>query len=240
MVVFEDGKPRTGEYRRFRIRTVEGPNDFASHQEVLRRRFRRVSPGDEGTAEERRWAMPDLVIIDGGKGQVERREGGPRRARAARPAARRPRQGARGAVPARPRRPGPAADDVTGAVPRPAAPRRGPPVRDHVPPRPARQGDGPLGVRRPARASARSAAARCCGSSARSSASARRRSSRSRPCPGIGRALAERIKAHAGGLRAGVRGRRSPGGLPASRRGLRQVRRASVYHPPRCAEPAPS
>ena len=41
MVVFEDGKPRTGEYRRFRIRTVQGPNDFASHQEVLRRRFRR-------------------------------------------------------------------------------------------------------------------------------------------------------------------------------------------------------
>ena len=40
MVVFEDGKPRTGEYRRFRIKTVQGPNDFASHQEVLRRRFR--------------------------------------------------------------------------------------------------------------------------------------------------------------------------------------------------------
>ncbi|HEV2005647.1 MAG TPA: excinuclease ABC subunit UvrC [Candidatus Limnocylindrales bacterium] len=70
MVVFEDGKPRTGEYRRFRIRTVEGPNDFASHQEVLRRRFRGVRPGDEGAAEERRWAMPDLVIVDGGRGQV--------------------------------------------------------------------------------------------------------------------------------------------------------------------------
>jgi excinuclease ABC subunit C len=72
MVVFEDGKPRTGEYRRFRIRTVQGPNDFASHQEVLRRRFRAVSgrAGDEGSAEERRWAMPDLVIVDGGRGQV--------------------------------------------------------------------------------------------------------------------------------------------------------------------------
>ena len=70
MVVFEEGKPRTGEYRRFRIRTVEGPNDFASHQEVLRRRFRSTKAGDEGSEEERRWAMPDLVIVDGGKGQV--------------------------------------------------------------------------------------------------------------------------------------------------------------------------
>jgi len=70
MVVFEDGKPRTGEYRRFRIRTVEGPNDFASHQEVLRRRFKLANRGDEGSAEEYRWAMPDLVIIDGGRGQV--------------------------------------------------------------------------------------------------------------------------------------------------------------------------
>ncbi len=70
MVVFEDGKPRTGEYRRFRIRTVEGPNDVASHQEVLRRRFRATKSGEEGNEEERRWAMPDLVIVDGGKPQV--------------------------------------------------------------------------------------------------------------------------------------------------------------------------
>jgi excinuclease ABC subunit C len=70
MVVFEEGKPRTGEYRRFRIKTVVGANDFASHQEVLRRRFRRARNGEEGNAEELRWAMPDLVIIDGGKGQV--------------------------------------------------------------------------------------------------------------------------------------------------------------------------
>jgi len=70
MVVFEDGRPRTGEYRRFQIRTVEGQSDVASHQEVLRRRFRNAKPGDEGSAEERRWAMPDLVIIDGGRAQV--------------------------------------------------------------------------------------------------------------------------------------------------------------------------
>jgi excinuclease ABC subunit C len=70
MVVFEDGKPRSGEYRRFRIKTVTGPNDFASHQEILRRRFRTVRNGEEGSEEARRWAMPDLVIVDGGKGQV--------------------------------------------------------------------------------------------------------------------------------------------------------------------------
>jgi excinuclease ABC subunit C len=70
MVVFEDGKPRSGEYRRFRIRTVEGANDVASHQEVLRRRFRATKSGEEGSEEERRWAMPDLVIVDGGKPQV--------------------------------------------------------------------------------------------------------------------------------------------------------------------------
>jgi excinuclease ABC subunit C len=70
MVVFEEGKPRSGEYRRFRIKTVTGPNDFASHQEVLRRRFRTVRNGEEGSDEARRWSMPDLVILDGGKGQV--------------------------------------------------------------------------------------------------------------------------------------------------------------------------
>jgi excinuclease ABC subunit C len=70
MVVFEDGRPRTGEYRRFEIKTVQGQSDVASHQEVLRRRFRNAKSGDEGSAEERRWAMPDLVIIDGGRSQV--------------------------------------------------------------------------------------------------------------------------------------------------------------------------
>ncbi len=70
MVVFEEGRPRTGEYRRFRIKTVEGANDVASHQEVLRRRFRRTTTGEEGHEEELRWAMPDLVIVDGGRAQV--------------------------------------------------------------------------------------------------------------------------------------------------------------------------
>jgi excinuclease ABC subunit C len=70
MVVFEDGRPRTGEYRRFRIKTVVGANDYASHQEVLRRRFVRAKSGDEGSEEELRWRLPDLVVIDGGKGQL--------------------------------------------------------------------------------------------------------------------------------------------------------------------------
>ncbi|HEY7524564.1 MAG TPA: excinuclease ABC subunit UvrC [Candidatus Limnocylindrales bacterium] len=70
MVVFEEGRPRSGEYRRFRIRTVTGPDDFASHQEMLRRRFRRAQEGEEGNEEVRRWKMPDLVIVDGGRGQV--------------------------------------------------------------------------------------------------------------------------------------------------------------------------
>jgi len=70
MVVFEEGRPRTGEYRRFRIKEVQGPNDFASHQEVLRRRFRRAKTGEEGNEEELRWQLPDLVVIDGGKGQL--------------------------------------------------------------------------------------------------------------------------------------------------------------------------
>ncbi|MEX1296044.1 MAG: helix-hairpin-helix domain-containing protein, partial [Candidatus Limnocylindrales bacterium] len=56
--------------RRFRIKSVAGQDDYASHQEVLRRRFRRALEREEGGAEQLRWRLPDLVIIDGGKGQV--------------------------------------------------------------------------------------------------------------------------------------------------------------------------
>ena len=65
MVVFTDGEADKVQYRRFRIRTVEGANDFASLQEVLRRRL-----GKLGTAEEERFARPQLIVIDGGKGQL--------------------------------------------------------------------------------------------------------------------------------------------------------------------------
>ena len=64
MVVFENGQANKDAYRRFQIKTVEGADDFASLQEVLRRRFRRARAGAEG------WTAPDLVIVDGGKGQL--------------------------------------------------------------------------------------------------------------------------------------------------------------------------
>ncbi|HEX6988930.1 MAG TPA: excinuclease ABC subunit UvrC, partial [Bacillota bacterium] len=65
MVVFEDGAARKSDYRRFKIRTVEGANDFAMMQEVLYRRFRRGTDGDARFA-----VLPDLILIDGGKGQL--------------------------------------------------------------------------------------------------------------------------------------------------------------------------
>ncbi len=62
LVVFVDGKPRRSEYRTFRIKTVTGPDDFASMQEVVRRRFERQ------LREQAR--LPDLIMVDGGKGQL--------------------------------------------------------------------------------------------------------------------------------------------------------------------------
>lgn len=62
MVCFRDGKPSPRDYRRFRIKTVEGSDDFASMAEVVKRRYRRVA--EEGAA------APDLVVIDGGAGQL--------------------------------------------------------------------------------------------------------------------------------------------------------------------------
>jgi excinuclease ABC subunit C len=78
MVVFEQGAPNRRLYRRFNIKTVEGQDDFASMEEVLRRRFRRW--GDRQAAERKPGEkpdpafgrLPDLVIVDGGKGQLGR------------------------------------------------------------------------------------------------------------------------------------------------------------------------
>jgi len=65
MVVFDKGKPKPPHYRRFRIKTVSGANDYAMLQEVLRRRFKRSRDASNS------WAtLPDLVLIDGGKGQL--------------------------------------------------------------------------------------------------------------------------------------------------------------------------
>ena len=68
MVVFEDGRPAKSQYRRFRARISDRNDDFANMRETLKRRFARSSQADEtsGTA----WALPDLVILDGGKGQL--------------------------------------------------------------------------------------------------------------------------------------------------------------------------
>ena len=61
-VVFRDGKPAKKEYRHYNIKTVEGPDDFASMTEVVHRRYRRLL--DEGES------LPQLIVIDGGKGQL--------------------------------------------------------------------------------------------------------------------------------------------------------------------------
>lgn len=66
MVVFDHGQSKPSHYRRFRIKTVASANDYAMLQEVLRRRFKRVSSDPNKT-----WAItPDLVLIDGGRGQL--------------------------------------------------------------------------------------------------------------------------------------------------------------------------
>ena len=78
MVVFDQGVPNKGHYRRFNIRTVVGPDDFASMEEMLRRRFRRWQSANEaaetpGKKSDRSFStLPDLIIIDGGKGQLSR------------------------------------------------------------------------------------------------------------------------------------------------------------------------
>jgi excinuclease ABC subunit C len=61
-VVFKDGKPSKKDYRHFNIKTVEGPNDFASMEEVVYRRYKRLLDENQ--------SLPQLIIIDGGKGQL--------------------------------------------------------------------------------------------------------------------------------------------------------------------------
>ncbi|SFU82288.1 excinuclease ABC subunit UvrC [Alicyclobacillus macrosporangiidus] len=62
MVVFVDGRPAKAEYRKYKIRTVQGPDDYASMREVIRRRYTRVL--------KEKLPLPDLIVIDGGKGQL--------------------------------------------------------------------------------------------------------------------------------------------------------------------------
>jgi excinuclease ABC subunit C len=62
MVVFEDGKPKKSLYRKFIIKTVEGPDDFSSMREVIERRYTRLHDEHQ--------PLPDLIMVDGGKGQL--------------------------------------------------------------------------------------------------------------------------------------------------------------------------
>jgi len=74
MIVLEKGIPKPAHYRRFKIKTVTGADDYAMIQEVLRRRFRRAFSArelNETTSQKDNWAInPDLILIDGGKGQL--------------------------------------------------------------------------------------------------------------------------------------------------------------------------
>ncbi|HEY8528909.1 MAG TPA: excinuclease ABC subunit UvrC [Paenibacillaceae bacterium] len=62
MVVFIDGKPEKKEYRKYNLRTVEGPDDYESMREVIRRRYERALKENE--------PLPDLIVVDGGRGQI--------------------------------------------------------------------------------------------------------------------------------------------------------------------------
>lgn len=66
MVVYEKGRPKKSDYRKFRIKSVQGPNDYASMEEVLTRRFTHESNGEFDSFSR----MPDLLLMDGGRGQV--------------------------------------------------------------------------------------------------------------------------------------------------------------------------
>ena len=73
MVVYEKGKPKRNDYRKFKIKSVQGPDDYASMEEVLTRRFRRGIEEQKDKEEEEFSGFsqfPDLILMDGGKGQV--------------------------------------------------------------------------------------------------------------------------------------------------------------------------
>ena len=66
MVVYEKGRPKRSDYRKFKIKWVQGPNDYASMEEVLTRRFTHESKGEYDSFS----ILPDLILMDGGRGQV--------------------------------------------------------------------------------------------------------------------------------------------------------------------------
>lgn len=71
MIVYEKGKPKRNDYRKFRIKSVQGPDDYASMEEVLTRRFRHgLEELENGEETGSFTAFPDLILMDGGRGQV--------------------------------------------------------------------------------------------------------------------------------------------------------------------------
>ena len=155
MVVFEGGAPKKSDYRRFTIREVEPGDDFAAMAEVLSRRYAQWEKQAERSPYDAERdasfaALPNLVVIDGGKGQLAAGPG----AAAGLPRARRGRrlagQADRGGLPARRPDADRAAARHARAAAAPARARRGAPLRHHPPPDPPRQGDDRVDHGRPA------------------------------------------------------------------------------------------
>ena len=72
MVVFENGQPNKKEYRKFRIKSFEGSNDVGAMEEVMRRRLARSTTYNAQRTTNPQWSLPELMVIDGGEGQVNR------------------------------------------------------------------------------------------------------------------------------------------------------------------------
>lgn len=71
MIVYENGRPKRNDYRKFKIKSVDGPNDYASMEEVLTRRFEHGLKEKEGAENTDKFSrFPDLIMMDGGRGQV--------------------------------------------------------------------------------------------------------------------------------------------------------------------------
>ncbi|MDO8515707.1 MAG: UvrB/UvrC motif-containing protein, partial [bacterium] len=70
MVVFIDGAPDRNEYRKFKIKTISGPDDTGMLEEVFRRRFKHIPSAGARLPDGQGWALPDLILVDGGVGQI--------------------------------------------------------------------------------------------------------------------------------------------------------------------------
>ena len=194
MVVFEEGRPRSGEYRRFRIRTRSH-----GHRTTSPATGRCCGGASAARCEAEEGSRRGAALAAARPGRHRRRP----RARSTRRAASSTSWACttcRSIGLAKEREelflpgasePARAARQLAGALPGPAPARRGAPLRHHLPPQAARQGARRARCSTTCRASGRHASARCCASSARPSRCAPRRSTRSPSVPGISRGLAE-------------------------------------------------